>query len=184
MERCSWANTGNELLKEYHDQEWGMPCHDEHKLFELLSLEIMQAGLSWQTVLNKRAAFKTAFADFDVKQVQNFQAKLPQLMVNKAIIRNQRKLLAIINNAQVVVKLAAAGTCFNDYMWQFVDYQPIVHQYQTHTEVPSTNGLAKKISQQMKRDGFQFAGPVITYSFLQAAGLINDHVVTCFRHQH
>ena len=179
---CAWANSGNERLKKYHDQEWGVPCHDDQKLFELLSLEIMQAGLSWQTVLNKRQAFNAAFCHFDYQKVCSFQDKLPELLANPAIIRNRRKLNAVINNAQIISKLAIKGISFNDYLWRFVDFKPIVHHYATHDEIPNTDDLAQTISKQMKKDGFQFTGPVVVYSFLQAAGLINDHEISCFRY--
>lgn len=180
IQRCSWAQTDNQLLRDYHDKEWGRPCHEDQKLFELLSLEMMQAGLSWQTILNKRAAFNQAFAHFDFQTVQYFEPKLPELMANRAIVRNRRKLLAIINNAKIIARQVAAGQSFNDYVWHFVDNTPIKHAYTTHEEVPSTTPVAKAMSQQMKKDGFAFAGPVTVYSFMQAAGLVNDHETACF----
>lgn len=183
VKRCSWADSDNEILKEYHDHEWGTPYHNNHQLFELLSLEIMQAGLNWQIILNKRPAFRKAFENFDYQQVQYFENKLPELLADSAIIRNKLKINAIINNAQIIVRLAKKGISFNDYLWKFVDFQPRIHHYQQYSEVPSTDDLAKKVSKQMKHDGFKFTGPVVIYSFLQSAGLINDHETTCFRYQ-
>lgn len=180
--RCSWATSGNELLKQYHDHEWGTPCHNDQKLFELLSLEIMQAGLSWQTILNKRQAFNTAFCHFDYQKVQYFQQKLPELLSNSEIIRNKRKLNAIIHNAQIIFDMTTQGQSFNDYLWRFVHYQPIQHHYQNHMQVPQTDRLAIQVGQTMKIDGFQFTGPIVTYSFLQAIGIINDHETACFRY--
>ncbi|KRL17510.1 DNA-3-methyladenine glycosylase 1 [Lentilactobacillus rapi DSM 19907 = JCM 15042] len=170
-------------MQQYHDQEWGRPNHDSRHLFELLSLEIMQAGLSWQTVLNKRQAFKQAFHDFDYRQVQGMESELPSLMKNAAIIRNRRKLIATINNAKVINELANSGTTFDRYMWQFVADKPIQHHYQSHEQIPATTDLAKQISKQMKKDGFSFTGPVIIYSFMQAVGMVNDHEVDCFAYQ-
>ncbi len=181
MKRCVWAETDNQLMQHYHDQEWGTPCHDDRKLFELLSLEIMQAGLSWQTILNKRAAFKDALADFDVNQLQHFEPQLPTLLTNAGIVRNRRKLLAIIHNAQVVAQLQAGGNSLTAYLWAFVNGAAIVHHYQAHDQIPSSDALAQKISRQLKQAGFQFTGPVVVYSWLQAAGLINDHELGCFR---
>ncbi len=180
IHRCSWANTENQLLKDYHDQEWGRPCHDSQKLFELLSLEIMQAGLSWQTILNKRAAFNQAFDHFDYRRVRKLMPKLPELLTNAAIIRNRRKLIATINNAQVISRLADADQTFDNYIWRFVDNVPIRHHYQSHDEIPATTPLAKTISKQMKNDGFSFVGPVVIYSFMQATGIVNDHETNCF----
>ena len=183
MKRCSWANSGNQLLKKYHDQEWGVPCHNDQKLFEFLSLGTMQAGLSWQTILNKRAALKKALANFDFEKLQFFKNRLPQLLANPAIIRNRRKLLAIIHNACLVSKMRHAHQSLSDYFWQFIDYRPIVHHYKTHEQIPTTNNLAQHISHTLKADGFQFTGPTIIYSFLQAMGLINDHEISCFRYK-
>lgn len=183
LKRCAWANTDNQLMQQYHDQEWGRPSHDSRHLFELLSLEIMQAGLSWQTVLNKRQAFKQAFHDFDYRQVQGMESELPSLMKNAAIIRNRRKLIATINNAKVINELADLGTTFDRYMRQFVAGKPIQHHYQSHEQIPATTDLAKQISKQMKKDGFSFTGPVIIYSFMQAVGMVNDHEVGCFAYQ-
>lgn len=181
--RCSWANTDNDLLRNYHDHEWGRPCHDSQKLFELLSLEIMQAGLSWQTVLNKRQALKVAFADFDYRKVQSLSPQLPVLLTNDKIIRNKRKILAIISNAKVLASMASQGKSFDQYLWDFSNGLAVQHHYRAHDEIPRTNQVAKRISYQMKIDGFKFTGPVVIYSFMQAVGMVNDHEVTCFAYQ-
>jgi DNA-3-methyladenine glycosylase I len=180
IKRCNWAESADQLMQAYHDYEWGTPCHNDQHLFELLSLEIMQAGLSWQTILNKRAAFRQALANFDFYQVQAMAPKLPQLLANPKIVRNQAKLTAIINNAKIAAQINKSGQTFNNYLWQMIDYQPIVHHYQTAAEVPATDPTAIKISQTLKKAGFKFTGPVVVYSFMQAAGLVNDHQADCF----
>lgn len=180
LKRCSWAESADHSLQSYHDHEWGRPCHNDQHLFELLSLEIMQAGLSWQTILKKRSAFRQALADFDFYQVQSMEPQLPQLLNNSAIVRNQAKLSAIINNARIVADLNRSGQTFNNYLWQMIDYQPIIHHYQTAAAVPATDTSAIQISQTLKKAGFKFTGPVVVYSFMQAAGLVNDHQADCF----
>lgn len=174
--RCAWVND-NQLMQQYHDHEWGRPCHDDQKLFELLSLEMMQAGLSWQTVLNKRANFRKAFYNFDVNKVAKMDNQIGSLMQDAGIIRNHLKINAIINNAKIIQNLDVS---FNEYVWQFVDNKPIKHHYNNHKQIPATDDLAKNMSKQMKKAGFKFAGPVIVYSFMQAAGLVNDHEENCF----
>ncbi|WP_018143476.1 DNA-3-methyladenine glycosylase I [Alloscardovia criceti] len=183
MAQCAWADSGNALMRTYHDTEWGTPCHDSRKLFELLSLEIMQAGLSWQTVLNKRAAMREAFADFDVHRVAQLDTQFEDLMANAGIIRNRRKINAIIHNATVVEDLENAGQSLDAYIWRFVDNTPIVHHIHDAEDLPNTIDIAKKASTRMKADGFRFAGPVVVYSFFQAAGLANDHEVNCWRYE-
>ncbi|WHM90203.1 DNA-3-methyladenine glycosylase I [Lacticaseibacillus rhamnosus] len=182
-QRCAWADTINDLMHQYHDTEWGRPSHDNRHLFELLSLEIMQAGLSWQTVLNKRAAFKAAFADFDYQQVAQMTPQVPLLLKNDQIIRNRMKVTAMIKNANAVAQLVANGMDFDHYVWNFVSNQPIQHHIERHEQVPNTTDLAKRMSKQMKKDGFAFTGPVVVYSFMQAAGLVNDHEIGCFVYQ-
>lgn len=182
-QRCAWADTTNDLMRQYHDTEWGRPSHDNRHLFELLSLEIMQAGLSWQTVLNKRAAFKAAFADFDYQQVAQMTPQIPMLLKNDQIIRNRMKVTAMIKNANAVEQLVANGTDFDHYVWNFVSNQLIQHHIERHEQVSNTTDLAKRMSKQMKKDGFAFTGPVVVYSFMQAAGLVNDHEIGCFVYQ-
>lgn len=176
-QRCQWA-TGSSALVAYHDHEWGRPVHDERVLFELLSLEIFQAGLSWQTVLNKRAAFRRDFGEFDVARVANFTTSdVLRLCQDPAIIRNRRKIEATINNAQVIDRWSQGH--FGSWLWAFVGGQPIRHQFKRGDQVPVTTDLATLISREMKKRGFKFVGPTIIYSFLQAAGLVNDHLLDC-----
>ncbi|TCD54960.1 DNA-3-methyladenine glycosylase I [Alloscardovia theropitheci] len=182
MGLCKWANSGNELMLRYHDEEWGTPCHDNRMLFELLSLEVMQSGLSWQTVLNKRKALKEAFCDFDYAQVSSMNPLSPDLLENSAIIRNKRKIAAIIHNARVVYDMQQRGISFDDYLWKFVDFKPIDHRIKSSDELPATDELAVNISKSMKSDGFSFVGPVVVYSFLEGTGVVNDHEVNCFRY--
>jgi len=178
VKRCPWATSSPEMQR-YHDTEWGHPEHDERALFELLCLETYQAGLSWQTVLNKRAAFRRDFADFDVARVAAMTpADLQHLLQDPAIIRNRLKLAATITNAQVIQQWPA-GTSFGTWLWDFVGGQPIRHQFQTGDQIPATTDLAQHVSREMKKRGFKFVGPTIIYSFMQAAGLINDHLLTC-----
>lgn len=166
-------------MQQYHDQEWGRPQHDERALFELLCLETYQAGLSWQTILNKRAAFRRDFANFDIAQVAAMgPTDLARLLHDSAIIRNRLKLSATINNAQVLVHWPA-GDSFSTWLWAFVGGQPIRHHFTTGDQIPATTDLAQHISREMKKRGFKFVGPTVVYSFLQAAGLINDHLVDC-----
>ena len=178
--KCAWVYDTNELMQAYHDYEWGKPTHDERMLFELLSLELMQAGLSWQTIIDKRQALCEAFFNFEIKKVARItDQQLEELMKNSKIIRNRKKIRAIINNAQVLVKLHAKKQSLNDLLWQYVDYQPIINHYTKPTQVPSQTQLSKKIATDLKKMGFKFVGPTIIYSFLQASGIVNDHLDGC-----
>jgi len=178
MQRCDWVGD-NPLMQAYHDQEWGRPQHDDQKLFELLCLETYQAGLSWQTVLNKRAAFEDDFYHYDIAQVAAMtEADVDRLLGDARIIRHRQKLMATINNAQVLQNWPAGAT-FNDWLWAFVDGQPIRQAWAHAAEMPATNDLAKQVSKALKKLGFKFVGPTTIYSFLQGAGLINDHQRNC-----
>ncbi|KEZ16192.1 DNA-3-methyladenine glycosylase I [Lactiplantibacillus plantarum] len=178
MQRCAWADS-SPAMQAYHDNEWGRPQHNQQRLFELLCLETYQAGLSWQTVLNKRAAFNEDFADYDVDQVAAMTtADVEQLLTDARIIRHRQKLMATINNARVI-RDWPAGEDFATWLWAFVDNQPIRQAWASIDEVPATNDLAQQVSKEMKRRGFKFVGPTTIYSYLQATGLINDHVVDC-----
>lgn len=177
--RCHWA-TQNQLAQKYHDQEWGVPCHDNQKLFELLTLEIFQTGLSWNTILRKRPAFKKAFDDFDIHKINRYSdEKIDTLLQDPSIIRNRKKIEATINNAKIVLKLPES---LNEYLWQFTDFKTIKHHYQNYREIPAKTELSTKISKQMKKDGFQFTGPVTIQSLIQAIGMVNDHETNCFRY--
>ncbi|WP_125607802.1 DNA-3-methyladenine glycosylase I [Lapidilactobacillus bayanensis] len=178
MTECTWAQS-SPAMQQYHDTEWGKPEHDSQKLFGLLCLETFQAGLSWQTVLNKRAAFEQDFQNFEPHHVAQMTATdVERLMQDPAIIRNRRKIEAAITNAQAVLQLEADGG-FGQYLWSFVDDQPLINHPQTDTEVPATSALSERVSKALKQQGFKFVGPTIIYSFLQGAGLINDHVDGC-----
>lgn len=181
MTICPWA-LSSPAMKAYHDQEWGRPEHDSQKLFELLSLETYQAGLSWQTVLNKRAAFRQAFADFDIKIVAAMtSADIDRLMQEPAIIRNRRKLTATVANAQAILALPVTTgfADFNHYLWHFVADVPQVNQPQTVAEVPTQSALSVQVARDLKKNGFKFVGPTTIYSFLQAVGIIDDHLRDC-----
>ncbi|EFW07151.1 DNA-3-methyladenine glycosylase 1 [Streptococcus anginosus 1_2_62CV] len=180
MKRCSWAKENNPLYVAYHDQEWGIPLHDERALFELLCLETYQAGLSWETILNKRAAFRQAFHVYDVHQVAVMtDAELEGILQNPAVVRNRRKIYATRANAQAFLKIQAEFGSFDHYLWSFVDFTPIDNPVKDYKQMPSKTPLSEKLAKDMKRRGFEFVGPVCVYSFLQAAGLVNDHEETC-----
>ncbi|HZL12480.1 MAG TPA: DNA-3-methyladenine glycosylase I [Prolixibacteraceae bacterium] len=181
-ERCNWGNT-NPLMIKYHDEEWGVPLHDDLVLFEFLTLEGMQAGLSWQTVLNKRESFRLAFDNFNPEVVSTFdESKVNELMNNAGIIRNKAKILACINNAQRFIEIQAEYGSFDKYIWGFVDYQPIVNRFSSLKEIPAKTQLSDAISVDLKKKGFKFIGSTIIYAHLQATGVINDHLISCFRY--
>lgn len=180
--RCNWC-LGDPIYLEYHDKEWGRPLYDDQKLFELLVLESMQAGLSWLTILKKRENFRKAFDNFEISKVANYdEAKLETLLQDSSIIRNKLKLKAAINNARQVLKIQQEYGSFSAYIWSFVDNQPIINSFHDLKEVPTNTELSDFISQEMKKQGFKFIGTTIIYSFMQAVGMVNDHVTTCFRH--
>lgn len=180
MKRCSWVKENNPLYVAYHDQEWGIPLHDERALFELLCLEIYQAGLSWETILNKRAAFRQTFHGYDAHQVAAMtDAELEGILQNPAVVRNRRKIYATRANAQAFLKIQAEFGSFDYYLWSFVDFTPIDNPVKDYKQMPSKTPLSEKLAKDMKRRDFKFVGPVCVYSFLQAAGLVNDHEETC-----
>ncbi|WP_248621308.1 DNA-3-methyladenine glycosylase I [Enterococcus cecorum] len=179
MEKCSWALQSPQM-QDYHDKRWGRDCHDERLLFEYLVLEMMQAGLSWAIVLKKQAGFRRAFDDFDVQKIATYnEEKIAALCQNPAIIRNRMKIQAVISNAQAFLALQATFGSFDAYIWSFTDYQVIHHQWHNEAEIPSQDALSQKISKDLKKRGFRFVGPTIIYSYLQAIGVINDHLVSC-----
>ena len=180
--RCEWAQK-NELMAKYHDDEWGRPLHDDQKLFEFLILEGMQAGLSWQTVLNKREAFRLAFDNFNPVIVAEYdEIKVSELMNNAGIIRNRLKILACINNAKKFMEVQSEYGSFDNYIWKFVDYKPIINQFGTLKELPAKTSLSDTISNDLKKKGFKFIGSTIIYAHLQATGMVNDHLLQCFCH--
>ena len=177
--RCEWAESSPNM-QEYHDKEWGIPEHDDHYLYELLLLELFQSGLSWQTILNKRENFRSAFANFDIETVKNFDnAKFTELMEDSGIIRNKLKINAAIVNAQIIANFHEKNQTFDDFIWSFTDKKRIINHYKTTNELPGFSELSTEISKSMKKMGFKFVGPTTIYSFLQAAGVINDHIDSC-----
>ena len=182
-ERCGWS-TSNERMIRYHDEEWGVPLHDDKKLFEFFVLEGFQAGLSWQIVLNKREAFREAFDQFDPEKVAEYDdAKITALGENPAIIRNKAKIAACVNNAQRFLEVQKEFGSFDNYIWKFVDYKPVVNRYTMLSELPAKTPLSDAISADLKKRGFKFVGSTVIYAHLQATGMVNDHLVTCYRHK-
>jgi len=183
VKRCPWARVGNDLCQAYHDQEWGVPVHDDQKQFEFLTLETAQAGLSWATILNKRDGYRKAFAGFDPQKVACFTLKrIERLMTNRAIVRNRLKINAAVTNAQAFLKVQEEFDGFDVYIWQFVDGDPIQNRWLKHADVPATSVESEKLSKDLKQRGFKFVGSRIVYAHMQAAGLVNDHLASCFRH--
>ena len=181
-ERCNWGNTTPNMIK-YHDEEWGVPLHEDRKLFEFFVLEGFQAGLSWQIVLNKREAFREAFDYFDPEKVAKYdETKIAALGENAAIIRNKAKIAACVNNAQRFLDVQAEFGTFDNYIWKFVDHKPIVNSFSTLKELPAKTGLSDLISADLKKRGFKFVGSTVIYAHLQATGMVNDHLVNCFRY--
>ncbi|MBF0778273.1 DNA-3-methyladenine glycosylase I [Streptococcus cuniculi] len=181
MKRCGWVNEHNPLYVAYHDEEWGRPVKEDQRLFELLCLESYQAGLSWETVLNKRSAFRQAFDDYDVSKVaQMADSELENLLANPAIIRHRAKIFATRQNAQAFLKVQQEYGTFASYLWSWVNFTPIDNLVKNYREVPSKTPLSVQLSKDLKKRGFTFVGPVCVYSYLQAAGLVNDHEVGCF----
>jgi len=177
--RCDWALT-SPLMQDYHDNEWGKPNHNDDKLYEMLVLESMQAGLSWSTVLEKRENFRKAFDQFDYTKVAYYdEAKIDELLEDSGIIRNRLKIHAAIKNAQMVLSIQKDYDSFASYIWSFIENQPLVNYWESSSEIPASTDLSKQISKDLKKQGFKFVGPTIIYSFMQAIGMINDHVVSC-----
>lgn len=178
-ERCSWATT--ELYKEYHDEEWGKPVHDDRKLFEMLVLEGMQAGLSWLTILNKRAAFKEAFNEFDYQKIALYdETKIDELMQNPNIVRNRLKIKSTITNAQQFIKIQEEYGSFDKFIWSYVKNRPIHNHFKSEADIPATTPLSDRISKDLKKRGFKFVGSTIIYAYMQAIGIVNDHVKGCY----
>ncbi|WP_334329617.1 DNA-3-methyladenine glycosylase I [Companilactobacillus sp. HBUAS59699] len=177
--RCPWANSSLEM-QYYHDNEWCKVSHDERYFFEMLTLELSQAGLSWATIIKRREGYKEAFDNFDVDKVSQFDdAKKAKILENPQIIRNKLKVNATINNARLIKQMHDKGEKFSDYIWNFVDNKPIINHYSDMSEVPAQTELSQNISKDLKKRGFRFVGPTIIYSFLQAVGVLNDHLDSC-----
>ena len=183
--RCKWAEGVSPAYVEYHDKEWGVPVYDDQVQFEFLILEGAQAGLSWSTILNKREGYREAFAHFDVQKVARFTKKrVEKMLQNPAIVRNRLKIESAVSNAKAFLSLQDEFGSFSDYIWDFVDGKPIQNRFKQDTDIPATSAESDTLSKDLKRRGFRFVGSTIMYAHMQATGLVNDHVVSCFRHQH
>ena len=181
MERCSWAK--NELAIAYHDTEWGVPLHDDRGLFEFLILEGAQAGLSWNTILRKRDAYREAFDNFDVAKVAKYtDAKCATLLLNEGIIRNRLKIASAIRNANAFLAVQKEFGSFDKYIWDFVGGKPLINKLKGHGDVPAETEISDAISKDLKKRGFNFVGSTIMYAFMQATGIVNDHLMKCFRY--
>lgn len=181
-ERCGWCGT-DELYVAYHDEEWGVPVRDDRTLFEFLILEGAQAGLSWSTILNKRKGYRRLYDAFDPELVARYDdAKVAELLTDPAIVRNRAKVAASIGNAKAFLEVRTEFGSFSDYIWRFTDGVPIQNIWKTLAEIPAKTPLAETISKDLKQRGFKFVGPTIVYAHMQATGMVNDHIVSCFRH--
>ena len=182
--RCAWC-VGDPLYEAYHDTEWGVPLRDDDRaLFEFFTLETFQAGLSWITILRKREHFRTAFDNFDYQKIALYrQKKVDELLQNKDIVRNRRKIEATINNAKCFMEVQKNYGSFSQYIWQFVNHSPIQNTFKTSDELPATTPLAHQISSDLKKKGFRFVGPTVVYAHMQATGMVNDHETGCFRYK-
>jgi len=179
--RCAWAR--DPLMVEYHDREWGVPLHDDKRLFELLTLEGAQAGLSWSTILGRRENYRRAFDGFDPEKTAKYtEDDVRRLMGDEGIVRNRLKILSVINNAKRFLEVKKEFGSFDEYVWRFVDYTPIVNRFRELRSIPSSTPVSDRMSRDMKKRGFSFIGSTICYAFMQAAGLVDDHTLDCFRY--
>jgi len=181
--RCDWAGTDPTYV-EYHDTEWGVPLHDEGALFEFLVLEGAQAGLSWITILRRRESYRKAFASFDARKVARFdRRKIDRLLQDEGIIRNRQKVESAVTNARAFLAVQKEFGSFATWIWSFVDGVPIQNHFRSMADIPAKTALSEKISKELVRRGFKFVGPTIVYAHMQATGMVNDHIIGCFRHQ-
>lgn len=181
--RCAWATRGGPLDIAYHDEEWGVPVHDDRRLFEFLVLEGAQAGLSWSTILKKRDGYRAAFAGFDPARVARFSpARIETLLADPGIVRNRLKVAATVDNARAFLRVQEAFGSFDAYLWRFVDGRPVQNRWRTQEQVPAKTPLSDALSKDLAQRGFRFVGSTITYAFMQAVGMVNDHTIDCFRH--
>lgn len=182
VKRCPWAK--NDLAIRYHDEEWGVPVHDDRLLFEFLVLEGAQAGLSWDTILGKRERYRRVFDNFDASRVARYEArKIERLLADPGIVRNRLKIAAAVENARALLAVQDSHDTFDAYIWQFVGGRPLVNRWKRITDVPATTSESDAMSKDLKQRGFRFVGPTICYAFMQAVGMVNDHLVTCPRHR-
>ncbi len=181
IQRCPWCERDPIYIK-YHDEEWGEPVHNDYKHFEFIILESAQAGLSWLTILKKRENYRNAFDGFDFEKIALYnEKKINELMQNNGIIRNIRKIKAAVSNAQAFMRIREKFGSFDSFIWNFVNFKPIKNKWISTKEIPSKTPLSQKISKELKKQGFSFFGPTITYSYMQAVGIVNDHIVSCFK---
>ena len=182
LQRCPWLDLDKPDYVAYHDREWGVPVHDDRKHFEFLTLESAQAGLSWYTVLRKRANYRKAFAEFDPAVVARFSAaKVEQMLQDPGLIRNRRKICAAVENARHFLAVQDEFGSFNAYIWRFVDGKPIVNEWRTLADLPATSRESDALSKDLKSRGFKFIGSIVIYAHMQATGMVNDHALDCFR---
>jgi DNA-3-methyladenine glycosylase I len=180
--RCEWAKDEPNIT--YHDNEWGTPQHDDQKLFEFLILEGAQAGLSWTTILNRRAGYRKAFSNFDAKKVSKYTQKhIDELLKDESIIRNKLKINSAINNAKLFLKIQSEFGSFDKYLWGFVNHKQIKNKFKKHSELPATSEISEKLSKDLKKRGFNFVGPIICYALMQAIGMVNDHTSKCYLYE-
>jgi len=178
--RCAWVPANDDRYLAYHDEEWGVPVRDDRHLFEMLTLEGAQAGLSWSTILRKRGGYRKAFANFDAKKVARFSGRdVERLLADPGIVRNRLKVESAVNNAQRILELDS----LSEFLWSFVDGEPRVNRWNTIAEIPAETAESKAMSKDLKKQGFRFVGPTVCYAFMQACGLVNDHTVDCFRYR-
>lgn len=184
VRRCKWAEGVSLGYIEYHDKEWGIPVYDDKVQFEFLILEGAQAGLSWSTILNKREGYRQAFADFDVQKVARFTTmRVEKLLGNPAIVRNRLKVQSAVTNAKAFIEVQEEFGSFSNYIWEFVDGTPIQNKFKKDSDIPATSPESDTLSKDLKKRGFKFVGSTIMYAHMQATGLVNDHVVSCFRYK-
>ncbi len=183
MRRCEWAPLESPLYLAYHDEEWGVPVHDDSRLFEMLVLEGAQAGLSWSTILNKREGYRRTFAGFDPGKVARFDArKVERLLADPSIVRNRLKVQSAVANARAVRRVQDEDGSLDAYVWSFVGGAPKVNRFRTLADIPADTAESTAMSKDLKRRGFRFVGPTVCYAFMQACGLVNDHLTSCFRY--
>lgn len=181
--RCEWCGTDPLYIK-YHDEEWGVPVHDDQKLFEMLILEGAQAGLSWITVLKKRENYRNAFSNFDALKISRYSdKKIAKLLVNPGIIRNKLKVNSTVTNARAFLQIQKEFGSFDKYIWQFVDGKPIINNFTNLKEIPASTEISDRMSKDLKKRGFKFIGSTICYAYMQAVGMVNDHTTNCFRYK-
>jgi DNA-3-methyladenine glycosylase I len=183
INRCSWVED-DPLVIEYHDKEWGTPVHDDHLLFEFLTLEGAQAGLSWITILRKRTSYRLAFDDFDPVKVAKYDdGRIELLLANPGIVRNRRKVLSTVSNARALIAVQKEFGSFDSYIWQFIGGRTKINNWSNMREIPTETTESREMSRNLTKRGFRFVGPTICYAFMQAVGMVNDHMIDCFRHR-